>query len=104
MARRKVKNDEKKKVNSFSPPAFFTFLRAIFFRPFRLSLALLYAPGSPRTGVVNPIDTDFGHQSIEIDKEKSCDFDTIDFAIEVNNNRFIDCYQLLNLVSRVLSY
>ena len=30
----------------FSP--FFTFLRALFFRPFRLSLAPLSAPGSPR--------------------------------------------------------
>ena len=51
-----------------------------------LSLALLYAPGSLRMGVVNPIDTDFRHQSIEIDKGKSCDFDTIDFAIEIDNN------------------
>jgi len=55
-------------------------------------------------GEVNPIDTDFRYQSIEIDKEKSCDFDTIDFAIEIDNNRFIDCYQLLNLAPRVLSY
>ena len=55
-------------------------------------------------GVVNPIDTDFRHQSIEIDKGKSCDFDTIDFAIEIDNNWFIDCYQSLNLVPRVLSY
>ena len=82
MARRKVKNGEKKKVNSSSPPSFFTFLCAILFLPFRLSLALLHAPGSSRMGVVNPIDTDFRYQSIEINKEKSCDFDTIDFAIE----------------------
>ena len=63
----------------------------LFFAPFfyarsGLSLALLYAPGSLRMGVVNPIDTDFRHQSIEIDKGKSCDFDTIDFAIEIDNN------------------
>ena len=38
MARRKVKNGEK----SFSP--FFTFLRAIFFRPFSLSLASTICP------------------------------------------------------------
>ena len=36
----------------FSP--FFTFLRAIFFRPFRLSLAPLSAPGSPRMGSMPP--------------------------------------------------
>ena len=80
MARRKEKNREKKKVNSCSSRSFFTFLRAIFFRPFRLSLALLYAPGSPRMGVVNPIDTDFRYQSIEIDKEKSCEFDYFRFC------------------------
>ena len=29
---------------------------------------------------------------------------TFDFAIEIDNSRFIDCYQSLNLVLRVLSY
>ena len=85
-AKKSKERGEEKSKEIFSPGVLYFSSRHFFNARSGLSLALLYAPGSLRMGVVNPIDTDFRHQSIEIDKGKSCDFDTIDFAIEIDNN------------------
>ena len=41
---------------------------------------------------------DFQYQSIEIDKEKSCDFDWYRFPIEIDKDFFIDCYRWLSII------
>ena len=44
------------------------------------------------------MNTDFPYQSIDINKEKSCDFVYCRFPIEIDNDSFIDCYRLLSII------